>query len=293
MSFSLFALFKETVSLWLDHKAFQLSAALAYYALFSLGPLLVIFIGVSGLILGEQEVRHHLAQEMRSLVGESGADTVQSMVQSLNSERGNVLSTILGGFMLLFGAGGVFGQLKDALNTIWEVKPKPGLGITTFIRDRFLSFTMVLGTGFLLLISLAVTTLLAALNKRLEVLFMLPASTWLVIGFFISLTVISILFAMFFKYLPDARIAWRDVITGAVVTALLFNLGKFALGFYLGRASTVSYYGAAGAVVILLLWIYYGSLILLFGAEFTRAYARMRGRKIVPKAHSMRVKSKE
>lgn len=289
---SILALLKETVSLWLEHKAFRLSAALAYYALFSLGPLLVIFIGISGLMLDEQNVRQHLMQEMQALVGQTGADTIQSMVQSFNSEKGNILSTLLGGLMLLFGAGGVFGQLKDALNTIWEVKPKPDLGIMAFVRDRFLSFTMVLGTGFLLLISLVVTTLLTAFNKRLETLLVLPATAWMIIGFLISLGVISALFAMFFKYLPDAKIAWRDVITGAIVTALLFNLGKFALGFYLGRASTVSSYGAAGAVVVILLWVYYGSLILLFGAEFTRAYARMRGHRIVPNAHSMRVRSK-
>lgn len=288
-AFSFLPLIRETISLWFAHKAFRLSAALAYYALFSLGPILVIFIGIAGLLLGEQNVRQHLADQIQTLVGHNSTETIQSMINSMDHRNSSLSATIFGGLILLFGAGGVFGQLKDALNTIWEIKPKPELSILTFIRDRFLSFTMVLGTGFLLLVSLGVTTALAAFSDHLKNQFPLPGVAWLVLSSCISIAVVSLLFAMFFKYLPDAQISWRDVGVGALATAILFDLGKFLLGFYLGRESTASSFGAAGAVVMILLWVYYTSLILLLGAEFTRAYARMRGRTILPDSYAIRI----
>jgi membrane protein len=278
---------QRTISKWLDDHAFRLSAALAYYSLFSLAPLLVLFIGVAGILFGPEAVQGRLDEEIASLVGPDSAVTIQSMVQSISNRHDNLLAGIIGGAVLLFAAGGVFGQLKDALNTIWGVKPKPGHSLLHFVRDRFLSYAMVLGTGFLLLVSLIITTLLSAFSKRLESTFPLPPVVWLGLSFLISFCVVTLLFAMIFKYLPDVCIRWSDVWIGAAATALLFDLGKFLLAFYLGRESTASSYGAAGAVIILLMWVYYASAILLLGAEFTQVWAEVRGRKIRPDPHAV------
>jgi membrane protein len=284
---SLSKIFKDTVSEWIDDKAFRLSAALAYYSIFSLAPLLVIVGSIAGTLFGEEAVRGQLQEQIAGLVGTQGAETIQSMVKSVSNPQRNFFAGLIGWSILLIGAGGVFGQLKDALNTIWEVQPKPGRAIWRVLKERFLSFTMVLGVGFLLLVSLVVTTSLAAFTRRIEVSFPLSSVFWMGLNLLISFAVVTLLFAMIFKVLPDVKIKWGDVWIGAATTALLFDIGKFLLGFYLGRESMASSYGAAGAVIIILLWVYYASLILLFGAEFTQVYARARGRKMEPKAHAM------
>jgi membrane protein len=282
-----FKIFRDTVSEWMDDKAFRLSAALAYYSIFSLAPLLVIAVSIGGTIFGEEAVRGQLQDQISGLVGSQGAQTIQSMVKSASNPKDSFFAGLIGWSILLIGAGGVFGQLKDALNTIWEVKPKPGRAVWRVIKERFLSFTMVLGTGFLLLVSLVITTSLAAFTKRVELAFPMSTLFWMGLNFLVSFSVVTLLFAMIFKILPDVKIRWSDVWIGPATTALLFDIGKFLLGFYLGRESMASSYGAAGAVVIILLWVYYASLILLFGAEFTQVYARARGRKMLPKAHAM------
>ena len=277
-----FKLLKATFDAWMEDNALRLSAALAYYSIFSIAPLLVIAISVAGLVLGEEAVRGQLDDQLKSYVGAQAAESVQSMVQSASKPSEGWTGAVVGFVTLLLGASGVFGQLKDALNTIWEVKPRAGAAIMGFVRERLLNFGMVLVIGFLLLTSLLLTTALAALHAYFESLFGIPPFVAGVLGFLVSFGVVTTLFAFIFKVLPDAQVEWRNVWTGAVVTALLFELGKFGLGFYLGRESMASSFGAAGSVVLLLLWVYYASCILLFGAEFTQEYAKATGHEIRP-----------
>ena len=284
-----FRLLKATFDDWMEDNALRLSAALAYYSIFSIAPLLVIAISVAGLVLGDEAVRGQLEYQLHAYIGPQAAAGVQSMVQSASRPSESWTGAIVGFAILLLGASGVFGQLKDALNTIWEVKPKGGAGVWGFLRARLLNFGMVLVIGFLLLTSLLMTTALAALNGYFEGIFGVPPFVGVLLGTAVSFSIVTTLFAFIFKVLPDARIGWRDVWIGAVVTALLFEVGKFGLGFYLGRESTASSFGAAGSVVLLLLWVYYASCILLFGAEFTQVYARETGREILPAAGAVPV----
>jgi membrane protein len=283
---------KGTVKEFGDDKVLRLSAALAYYAMFSIGPILAIVVGLAGLAFGHDTVQHHIYQQLQSMLGESSAKTISSMM-SARKTSGSLITTIVGIVALLAGAGGVFGQLQDSLNTIWEVKPKPGAGIWSFIRQRFLSLSMVLGVGFLLLVSLALTTFLSAVTGSFGG--KLPMSETLahILNFAISFGVIAALFAMIFKYLPDVKIPFRKVWVGAVGTALLFTVGKFLLAFYLGRASTTSSYGAAGSVIAILMWVYYASVILFLGAEFTQVYARRTGAHVAPKKYAVPVTQAE
>ncbi|HTL58651.1 MAG TPA: YihY/virulence factor BrkB family protein [Candidatus Limnocylindrales bacterium] len=268
-----------------EDNVLRLSAALAYYAMFSIGPLLVIVVGVAGLAFGENSVRHNVEQQLQSILGQNAEKTITSMMAAQKHGTG-LLTTILGVIALLFGAGGVFGQLQDALNTIWEVKPKPGTGIWGLVRTRFLSFTMVLGVGFLLLVSMVITTFLSAATGSLGEYLPIPAALAHILNATISFGVISLLFAMIFKYLPDVRIPFRKVWVGAIVTALLFTAGKYLLALYLGRESTASAYGAAGSVIVILMWVYYASVILFLGAEFTQVYAKRTGARVLPSQYA-------
>ena len=264
---------KDTVSEFMEDGVPRLAAALAYYAMFSLGPLLVIVIAVAGLFLEKGAVRQEVIQQVQSMIGPKAAETVQSMF-STQQHQSSVIATILGTIALLFGASGVFGQLQDALNTIWEVKPKPGQGIWGFIRNRFLSFGMVLGIGFLLLVSMVITTVLEAFSGQINHWLPMPDIIAKALHFVISFGVITLLFAMIFRLLPDAPIRWRDVWLGAGVTAGLFVIGKWIIGLYLGRSDIGAAYGAASWVILVLAWVYYSAEIVLFGAEFTHAHAK-------------------
>ncbi len=277
-----YQLLKATFDDWLEDKALRLSAALAYYSIFSLAPLLVIAISIAGLVLGEEAVRGQLDEQLKEYVGPQAAASVQAMVRSAAKPAAGWTGAIVGFGTMLLGAAGVFGQLKDALNTVWEVKSTGSSGVMGFIREHLLNFGMVLVIGFLLLTSLLMTTALAAFNGYFEDLVGMPPFVGQLLGFFVSFGVVTSLFAFIFKVLPDAQIEWRHVWTGAVVTALLFELGKLALSYYLGRESTASSFGAAGSVVLILLWVYYASCILLFGAEFTQVYAREMDREVLP-----------
>ena len=277
----LLELLKATYNDWNEDKAPRLGAALAYYTTFSLTPLLLVLMGIVGLFFsGSDEL---VQKQLTGLIGDDGAKAISDMLENANkNQSGGILATITGFAMLLMGAGGVFGQLQDALNTIWEVQPKPGGGFMGMLKARFLSFSMVLGTGFLLLVSLFISAVLSSLGQYMnEVLpvpeFVLQAVN-LVVGFFI----ITLLFAMIYKVLPDVQIKWRDVWIGAAMTSLLFSVGKLALGLYLGKSSVASAYGAAGSLAALMLWIYYAAQILFFGAEFTQVYAKKYGSQIVP-----------
>jgi membrane protein len=283
-------LLKEAASEWIEDGAMRLSASLAYYAIFSLAPLLVIVISIAGLVFGEEAARGQIAQQISALAGARAGEAIQATVQASASERTTgVLATIIGLVVLLFGASTVFAELKDALNTIWGVTVKPGRAFFTLVHDRFLSFSIVLAIGFLLLVSLVLSAVLAALGKYMSARLPLPAAVWQACDFLVSFAVISALFAMIFKMLPNVRIGWRDVRIGAVGTALLFTIGKFLIGLYLGTSTIASSFGAAGSVVIVLVWIYYSSCILFFGAEFTKVYARKFGSGIVPNSRAVLV----
>ena len=270
------AVIKDTVSEFNEDKVLRLSAAMAYYAIFSIGPLLVLTVGVTGLAFGEDRVRQEIGLQLQGFVGKDSARLVESLMTSRQANA-SLIATVVGGIALIFGAMGVFGQLQDSLNTIWEVKAKPGAGIWGFIRERILSMAMVLGIGFLLLVSMALETFVSAFAQYIGALAALPGWTAQAFNSLVSLLVVTLLFATIFKVLPDAKIRWRDVWVGAVGTAALFTAGKFLLGFYLGRQSSASAYGAGSAFVLVLMYIYYSSLILFVGAEFTQVLARRRG----------------
>lgn len=279
---NLFQLLKQAAADWSEDNAARLAAALAYYTVLSIAPLLILATAVVSLFFGDDAARGHVASELSAVVGPQAGQGVQTVLQQARSPEGGLVSSIISVVVLMFGASGVFGELQSALNTIWEVKPKPGQGVKGFIRTRFFSFTMVLGVAFLLLVSLVLSAGLSAAGQFFE--HMLPGgeAVWQVINFFISFAVISCLFALIFKVVPDVQITWRDVRMGAAFTALLFTIGKMLLGLYLGRASVASPYGAAGSVIVLVIWVYYAAQILFMGAEFTQVYARARGAEIKP-----------
>jgi membrane protein len=282
-----FGVVKETFKDWSDDHAPRLGAALAYYTVFSIAPLLLIVVSIAGLVFGREAAQDQIFGQLSGLVGSDGAQTIQSMLKAADKPHTSIIATVVGIVTLLFGATGVFVQLQDALNTIWEMKPKPGGGIWGFIRHRLLSLAMVFGIGFLLLVSLVVSAGLAAAGKWFAGMMPGGEEVWHVVNFVVSFAVIALLFTMMFKYLPDVKIAWRDVWLGGVITALLFTIGKFALGMYLGRSGATSAYGAAGSLIVVLLWVYYSAQILFFGAEFTQVYANKFGKKLEPAENAM------
>lgn len=270
-------LFKEAFAEFGDDKAQRLAAALAYYTIFSIAPLLLIAIAIAGLVFGREAAQHQIVGELRGLFGSAGATAVEDMLKSAAKPKSSTFAIVAGAVTLLFGAAGVFGQLKSAMNTIWDVEEKKGGGIGRLIKDRFLSFAMVMGVGFLLLVTLVVDAGLNAMGAYAEQHLPGGEAPWHLIQFFVSFGVITVLFTMIFRFLPDARPEFRDVWLGATFTAFLFTVGKVGLGLYLGRESVGSAYGAAGSLVVLLLWIYWSTNILFFGAEFTQVYARTHG----------------
>ena len=277
------SLFKQTASEWMEDDAPSLGAALAYYTVFSLAPLMTIAIAIAGFFLGAEAAQGQIFDELRGLLGVEGGKAVEEMVQSASAQpTAGIVATIISVIMLLFGASGVFGQLQASLNAIWGVKAKPGRGVLGLIKDRLLSFGFTLVVGFLLLVSLLLTAGMALMADWIGGL--MPGSEALayILNIVLSLSMITLLFATIFKFLPDAKIAWHDVWIGAFLTALLFTIGKFALGIYLGKSGVASSYGAAGSLIVLLLWVYYSSQILFFGAEFTQVYANRFGSRVAP-----------
>jgi membrane protein len=272
----------QTFKDWSEDKAPRLGAALAYYTIFSIGPLLLLTISIASFFFDRAAAEGQIVGTVSGVVGKEGGDVITQTIENADKGGGNIIGTAVGIAVLLFGASGVFGQLKDALNTIWEVQPKPGRGILATIKDRFLSFTMVLGTGFLLLVSLVVSAAIGALGKYLEQ-YLPGGAFWPVaLNFLLSLGIITLMFALLFKFLPDVKIGWSDVWIGALVTALLFLLGQGALALYLSLANVGSSFGVAGSLVVVLVWIYYSAQILLLGAEFTQVYTNMYGSRVRP-----------
>lgn len=274
-------LLQETVKEWLADDAPRLAAALSYYTAFSIAPLLIVVIAVAGFIFGEEAVRGQIVTQFSAELGQENAEFIQELIQNAaRNEDTGIFSTIISILALLVGASGVFAQLQGALNKVWNIEVDGG-GIWATIKTRILSFGMILVIGFLLLVSLVISTVIAGFDEF--VVTSMPQLQFLMqlVSFVVSYAIISALFAMIYKYLPDAQIEWRDVIVGAIFTALLFNIGRTLLALYLGNTSTTSSYGAAGAFAIILLWVYYSAQIVLFGAEFTQIYARKYGSKIV------------
>ena len=266
--------FKTAIDQWFRHRSARLGAALAYYSVFSMGPLLLIVTSVAGLFFGADAVRGSLSAQFRSLLGETGSKAVEAMLAGASSEQSGRLAAITGVLLLLVAALGVVVQLKDAMNTIWNVEEPKETGVWWYLRTYLISFAGILGLGFLLAVSLVVSTGLAALSSFWSGS---AAAIGETINLFASTAILTALFAMLFKWFPDTEIAWSDVLPGAVATAVLFNIGKFAIGWYIGTQGLKSTYGAAASIVILLIWVYYSAQIVLFGAELTHAYAAENG----------------
>lgn len=278
---------KDTGMEWYEDDAPRLAASLAYYTLLSTAPLSLLCVSVVGFVFGEKAAQGQIVDQIGSVVGPEAAVAIQSVILNAHRSDAGVISTIAGVTLLLIGASGAFGELQSALNTMWDVKPKPGRGFMGFARDRFLSFTMVLGVAFMLLVSLIVSAALAALGRVLAGSLPGGEVLWQSLNFLFSFAVITGLFAMIFKVIPDATIRWRDVTVGAAVTALLFTIGKLLLGLYLGKSTVASTYGTAGSVVAFVVWVYYASQILFLGAEFTQVYTRALGQQITPSANAI------
>ena len=280
---TIWQILKDSVTQWLEDNPFQLAAALSYYTLFSLAPLLIIVIAVAGFVFGTEAAQNRIVETLQGLIGQESAGAIQAMIQNAgNKPKTGIVSTIIGVMALLFGAGGVVGQLQTSLNTIWGVTPKPGQGIGGFVRQRFVSFAMVLGIGFLLLVSLAVSALASGFTKLMGDALGATAFAAHALDLVVSFIFVTALFAMIYKYLPDVRIDWRDVGIGAALTSMLFTVGKMLIGLYLGTSGVASTYGAAGSLITVLLWVYYSSLIFFLGAELTQVYAHEYGAGVVP-----------
>jgi membrane protein len=289
-----FNLLKQTAQEWIDDKAPQLGAALAYYTVFSLAPLVLVLLAIIGVLFREDPAGawSKVTEQMSYFLDKSGVQVVSDIAKEAAKPGTSTVATIVGIALALFGASGVFGQLQDALNTIWGVKAKPGGGITSFLRARFISFAMLGGVFFLLLVSLTIEAVLKGFSHYVQAA--LPGGLAIAISVYLifDFAVVVLLFAMIFKFLPDAEIQWRDVWIGAAMTAIFFGVGKWALGFYLGSGAAASAYGAASSLITLLLWIYYSSQILLFGAEFRQVYANQAGRHVKPSRHAIPIETR-
>lgn len=280
-------LLKQTFKEWQEDHVSRLAAALAYYTIFSLAPLLIIAITIAGLLWSRDAVETQVLTQMQGLIGAQGAEFVEAMLQDASANiKGGIIATIVGVVLLIFGAIGVFKQLRDTLNTIWEIPAKETEGfwqsIKSTIAKNLFSFAMVVAVGFLLLVSLIISTSLTALGDYISTLLALPDFVLIILNFVVTLLVIGFVFALLFKFLPETSVAWKDVLLGGFVTAFLFMLGKYAIGLYLGNSSVGVSFGAAGSLAVLLVWIYYSAQIVFFGAEFTQVYANKYGSKIRP-----------
>jgi membrane protein len=287
---SVFSLIKQTFSDWSDDKGPRLGASLSYYTVFSMAPLLLLVISIAGLVFGSAAARGRVYGELRGLLGPDASHFVEAVVAKASQPKHGILGTVISIGVLVVGATGVVVELQDALNSVWKIAPKPNRGLWGIIRTRLISVAMILSLGFLLMVSLVMSAALAAFSTWLRPLFGgLVAIAW-VLNIAVSLVVIATLIALIYKILPDAVISWRDVWIGATVTAVLFLLGKFLIGLYIGRASVGSAFGAAGSLAVLLVWVYYTAQIMLLGAEFTRLFANRMGNKVRPSPAAIETK---
>lgn len=289
-----FRLFGDAGKGFIEDNAFKLSASLSYYTVFALGPLIIIIISLTGVFFTNMDVQGRIYQELNGFVGHDAALQVQDIIKNMrNAEKGTV-GTIVGAIILFIAATGVFAEIQDSINYIWSVKAKPKKGWLKFLMNRLLSFSLIVGLGFVLLVSLIVSTLVSLLSEKLTRKFPnMDIDLLNIANTFFLLAVTTVLFAVIFKVLPDAVISWRDAFTGALFTSVLFLLGKFLIGYYLTKADLGITYGAAASIIIILTWVYYSSLILYYGAEFTKAFALQAGSGIKPKDTAVFIIKKE
>jgi membrane protein len=290
----LWKVLKESIAGFSDDKVLKLSGALAYYTIFSMAPLLIVIIFVASLFGGRQNTETSIYNQIQGFVGQDTALQLQQIITNASLEGKGTVSLVIGIITLLIGATSVFAEIQDSINMIWKLKPKPKKGWLKMLQNRLLSFSVIVGLGFLLLVSLGVSAIVEGLSKKLQSIF--PDVTLIlfyILNIVITFAVITVLFGAIFKVLPDAKIKWRDVIAGAIATAILFMIGKFAIGFYISKSNVGSTYGTAGSLVVLLLWIYYSAVILYFGAEFTKAYAIRYGSEIHPNHYAVITKAVE
>lgn len=289
-----FRILKDTFNSFLDDKALKLSASLSYYTIFSMAPLLLLMISLAGLFFGREAIQGQVFGEINGLIGNQAAAQIQDIIKNMELSGETTLAVIIGGVTLLIGATSVFGEIQDSINIIWRVKAKPKRGWLKLIKDRLLSSSLIVGLGFLLIVSLIVNGALLALSDWLKNYF--PDVTLIIFqigNVLIGFMVITTLFGVIFKVLPDAKIAWKDVRAGAFFTACLFMLGRYLIGLYIHYSETASAYGAAGSLIVILVWVYYTAAILYFGAEFTRVYAEYIGAKIEPADYAVYVEQQE
>lgn len=290
----IYSVLKSSIDEFLEHKATQKSAALAYYTIFSMGPLLVLVISLAATFFGREAVEGEIYAQLNEFVGTETAMQLQDVIRSAAVEGSSRIGAIIGGITLLFGATGVFAEIQGSINDIWEVKAKPKRGWVKLIQNRVLSFSVIMSLVFVLLVSLSITTVIDSFNNQLTAMFSdLALIVVYVINQSVTLLIVTAIFAVIFKVLPDAEIRWRDVIGGSITTALLFMIGKFIISFYIGRTDLGTTYGAAASIVVVLLWTYYSTMILYFGAAFTKAYATTYGMKITPNEYAVRVEQVE
>jgi membrane protein len=284
---NIWGVLREAASDWVEDNAARMGAALAFYSVLSLAPLLMIALALASLFFDQAAARDQLMKQVGEMVGSEGAEAIRGMLDS-GTKAGGTTATVVGLATLLFGASGVFGELQSAMNAVWDVKPK-ATGILGMLKARFLSFAMVLGTGFLLVVSLLMSTIIASLHSSVRGAYPNLEILWHGLSLLVSFVIVTLLFALIFKLLPDAEVAWRDVWVGAILTAALFTVGKFAIGLYLGKSGLASGYGAAGSLVVLIVWVYYSAQILFFGAEITHAIGSQ-GREGAPaKEHAKKI----
>jgi len=283
-------LLKSTFTEFDEDNAIKLSASLSYYTIFSLPPLCIIILYICGIFFGKEAVSGQFFGQINGMVGNDAAIQIQETIKNIELSNSNVFAAVFGGIMLLIGASGVFAEIQSSINFIWGLKAKPNKGIMKFVKNRLMSFSMIAAVGFLLLVSLTVNTVMDILNARL-VMYFPDATVYLfyILNILILFASTTILFAIIFKTLPDGDIAWKDALIGSSFTSVFFMIGKFAIGFYLGNSTVATVYGAAGSVVIILVWVYYSAIILYFGAEFTKVYARMYGKKIIPNDYAVEI----
>lgn len=285
---------KNSFSGFSNDNVTKLSASLAYYTMFSMGPLLVMIIALCGIFLGRDAIEGKVYEQLQGFLGHDTALQLQQIIKNAFISGKGKLAIIIGSISLVIGATSVFGEMQDSINRIWGLKPKPKKGWLKYLQNRFLSFSVIISLGFLLLVSLAISSIIEGFSNKLEAAYPdVTVVVFYIINLVITLIITSLIFGVIFKVLPDAKIKWKDVIAGSITTALLFMLGKFGISFYIGKSNVGSTYGAAGSLVVLLLWIYYSSIILYFGAEFTKAYAVEYGTAIMPSEYAVTTKTVE
>lgn len=278
----IWSIIQETISEWTDDRASRLAAAISYYTIFSLAPLLVIGVAIAGFVFGEAAAQDQIVGSLEGVIGPDAAATVQDLVANASQTGSGAIATVIGVVTLLLAASGLFAALQSALNTVWDVEPAAGGGILRTVKKRGLAFLMVLGIGLLLLLSLAANAVLAMLRGTFQDVLPVPGPIWQVVSLALSLVILTVAFAAVYKVLPDVNLEWRYLWIGAAITAVLFVIGQFLVSLYLGFSSPASTYGAAGSLFVILLWIYYSAQVFFFGAEFTQVYARKQGAHIVP-----------